>query len=1093
MAGRSNIHRTLIGTALAGALLVGSPLAADDSTKAEQPRHLSIPESLKAGHPKVSLVPLERSTGAGATDSPASVLELKRASPSRSMAATTASFTNWENPVVHPVDLSPDGTRLAVVNLPDSRIEIFDLVSGDPVHSGAVQVGVDPVSVRFRTADELWAANHISDSVSVVDLTTMTVVDTIQTLDEPADIVFAGTPERAFVSASQVNTIQVFDPVTRALVADVPVDAEDPRSLSVSPDGSIVYAAIFESGNKTTYVLGDTQFEVDIDYGTNDPEGPYGGQNPAPNDGTEFDPPIAAGLPTPPEVTTIVRQSEVFPFGWFDDNGGDWTRWVTGDKAGTNFRGTGWFMPDRDIAVIDTATLEVEYATGLMNLCMSMAVNPQSGEIVVVGTDATNETRFEPNLNGTFVRTKHATVAASDLSRTGLVDLNDHLDYTVANLPQSERDKSLADPRGVAINSTGSKVYITGMGSNNMIVVNPAGTRVGAAPTIELGEGPTGIVLDEPRNRAYVLNRFEASLSVVDTVTETELQRIPFYDPTPDVIRAGRPHLYDAHATSGLGQAPCAGCHVDARMDRLAWDLGNPQGTMTPLGDRNLANNIPDLSDPALFDPYHPMKGPMMTQTLQDIIGHEPFHFRGDKNGLEEFNPTYTNLQGDDAELTPAQMQEFEDFLATVAYPPNPFRNFDNSLSRFMFLTGHQSSGRFADQGGLPLGWPMLPGNAERGMVLYRGTNGRKLDDDSLTCVTCHALPTGAGSDQTANGLFFEAIPPGPNGENHVAISGSDGFTNRSMKIQGFRNIYEKVGMEITRTTRAGFGFGHQGRVPDLAHFLGGFTLQSDQEMSDVIAFMLSLSGSDLPGGSVLVTDLLPEGVPSLDTHAAAGKQVTMVDTAPVALFGEPDIVAAMLDLARTRSDRLELIAQGTFEGRSRGFYFDAVTDQFLSDRSGQVLSVAELAALASPATPLTYTMVPAGSGRRLGINRDEDAALDDDDCNPADETLWIRSPDVNGLQLSHSGDTTLSWTAAGTPPDISYEVIGGSLSDLGSLGLAEATSCIADGLSTTSWTDTRPSPLVGQAYFYLTRSRNSCGPGDAGDGRESLRDVDCP
>ena len=31
------------------------------------------------------------------------------------------------------------------------------------------------------------------------------------------------------------------------------------------------------------------------------------------------------------------------------------------------------------------------------------------------------------------------------------------------------------------------------------------------------------------------------------------------------------------------------------------------------------------------------MKGPMTTQTMIDIIGHEPHHWRGDRDGLEEF------------------------------------------------------------------------------------------------------------------------------------------------------------------------------------------------------------------------------------------------------------------------------------------------------------------------------------------------------------------------------------------------------------------------------------------------------------------------
>src|SRR5438445_1498372 len=44
--------------------------------------------------------------------------------------AATNSFVNWETPPIHPVELSPDNARLAVCNLPDHRLEIFDVSSG---------------------------------------------------------------------------------------------------------------------------------------------------------------------------------------------------------------------------------------------------------------------------------------------------------------------------------------------------------------------------------------------------------------------------------------------------------------------------------------------------------------------------------------------------------------------------------------------------------------------------------------------------------------------------------------------------------------------------------------------------------------------------------------------------------------------------------------------------------------------------------------------------------------------------------------------------------------------------------------------------
>ncbi|MBW8865420.1 MAG: hypothetical protein JF609_10980, partial [Verrucomicrobia bacterium] len=73
---------------------------------------------------------------------------------------STTNFFNWETAPVHPAALSPDGTRLVVCNLPDARLEIFDVTSGLPVPLGNIPTGLDPVTVRFRTATELWVASY---------------------------------------------------------------------------------------------------------------------------------------------------------------------------------------------------------------------------------------------------------------------------------------------------------------------------------------------------------------------------------------------------------------------------------------------------------------------------------------------------------------------------------------------------------------------------------------------------------------------------------------------------------------------------------------------------------------------------------------------------------------------------------------------------------------------------------------------------------------------------------------------------------------------------------------------------------------------
>ena len=892
-------------------------------------------------------------------------------------SAAQGTFVNWESPHVHPLELTPDGTRLLAINTPDARLEVFDTTGPRLVKLHDVPVGLDPVSVRARTNDEVWVVNHVSDSVSVISLSTANVIATFKTDDEPADVVFAGSPQRAFVSCSQSNTVQVFDPANwGASPITVPITGEEPRAMAVSADGTKVYVAVFESGNSTTIlgggVISNTFFPRNV---VSDFNGPYLGQNPPPNSGTVFDPPINPALPTPPKVGLIVRKNAANQ--WLDDNGRNWTNKVSGSDAGSSNRPIGWDLADNDVAILDAANpTSVVYARRLMNLCMSLTVRPTTGEITVVGTEATNEVRFEPKVRGTFLRVLMARVAPVGPSTSGVFDLNPHLNYATSTVPQSERDKSVGDPRAVAWNAAGTRLWIAGMGSNNVIVADENGARVGIAPTIDVAEGPTGIVLDEPRDRAYVLSKFASKLTTISIAGETVVDTLSMHDSSPAAIKSGRKPMYDTHATSGLGQISCASCHVDTRMDGLAWDLGDPSGSIRPFGANNMAAGLPGLS--TLVENYHPMKGPMTTQTLQDIIGLEPLHWRGDRTGLEEFNPAYQNLQGDDAQISALEMQQFEDFLATVAYPPNPFRNFDNSLPTSLPLPGHYTTGRFA-----PAGQPLPNGNAQTGLSNHRTL---LLDSGSNSCVKCHTLPTGAGTDHRVVSGVLTPIAPGPNGEHHLMLVSQDFTTMVSTKVPQLRNQYEKTGFSLTQlVSTRGFGYLHDGAIDSIERFVSEptFHVTSDQMVANLTAFLLAFSGSELPAGSTNPAANEPPGPPSKDSHAAVGRQLTL-RAAPTA--SESNLLTSMTTLAN--ANKVGLIVKGVVGGLPRGGTYTGSTWQ--SDRANETWTTGFLTASASTGAEITFTVVPTGTKTRLGIDRDNDSWFDRDELDvgsdPADE-----------------------------------------------------------------------------------------------------------
>ncbi len=683
-------------------------------------------------------------------------------------ASLPDTFRNWESPHVYPLDLTPDSNTLLAVNTPDAKLEVFDMASGTPVSLSAIPVGLDPVSVRARTNDEAWVVNQISDTISIVDLSAGVVRHTLHTDDEPADVIFAGNPQRAFVTASQANTVLVFDPANlNAEPQRLSIAGEDPRALAVSADGSTVYAAIFESGNASTVVRGG---RIRTDYlGVESPNGPYSGQNPPPNDGDDFSPALNPSLPTPPEVSMIVKKDASGR--WMDDNDGDWTELVSGTRAAESGRITGWDLPDNDVAIIDANTLDVTYQSSLMNMVMGISVNPRNNRVVVVGTDAKNEVRFEPNLKSHFV-----TSAFADFNAQGgnvrIADLNSHLDPEVTFLPESERAQSIGEPRSITWGPSGIAGYVTGMGSNSVAQVNRNGTRVANA-TVAVGQGPTASIVHAPSGRVLVLNRFDASISVVNFSTVEEEQRVPFsFDPTPRFVNEGRRLLYDTQAFSGLGQVSCASCHVDARYDRLAWDLGNPAGEM------GFVEGFP----------FHPMKGPMRTTSLVGVVGSPVLHFRGDKESLPDFSPTYTNLQGLLTEPTAEEMNQLELFIDTIQTPPNPFRDLDNSMPELLLIPG--PDGR--------VGNPHNPSN---------------------DCSRCHN--------------------PDTNGRGDIQNGGNNSPGQQTTTSPSLRSMYEILGLSLSRTdSTAGYAFIADGANDTQA----GATLRNNNSL----AFMMAFNG-DLP------------------------------------------------------------------------------------------------------------------------------------------------------------------------------------------------------------------------------------------------------
>jgi DNA-binding beta-propeller fold protein YncE len=914
--------------------------------------------------------------------------------------AASSKYTLFESGQVRPLAMSPDKRHLFAVNTPDNRLEVFRIREQGLVHTASIPVGLEPVAVAARTDREVWVVNHLSDSVSVVELNDRgdhgddlngQVERTLLVGDEPRDIVFAGPGrKRAFITTAHRGQNLPFDPqlttpgVGRADVwvfdADelgsslggtplsiVTLFTDTPRALAATPDGTRVYAAGFHSGNRTTIVP-----ETSLPDGF----GADGVAGPSTN---------AEGRPAP-EVGAIVKWNGAH---WVDSLGRSRDQFVK------------FSLPDKDVFVLDAMANPPRqlpgaggFFSGVGTILYTMAVNPVNGKVYVANTEANNADRFEGP--GTFaghslrghLHESRITVLSPGGGTPGVAarHLNKHIDYDrcCTPIPNPENDRSLALPQGMAVTGNGATLYVAALGSDKVGVFSTAQLEAdtfvpSTASQIPVsGGGPTGLVLDEARKQLFVMTRFDNGISIVDTRAGAERAHVRMHNPEPASIVTGRRFLYDAKFSSSHGDSSCASCHVFGDFDSLAWDLGNPDGKViaNPGPFNSLLLNV--VTGQPMDPIFHPMKGPMTTQSLRGLANHGPMHWRGDRTGgndapsvqpdsgtfderaaLDQFNGAFPDLLGRHAPIPQADMNAFADFVFRITYPPNPNRRIDN------VLTADQEAGR------------RLFNTVNCGIPSAPEFNGAV-----LTCSSCHVIDPNANPGTAAPGFF------GTSG------GSSFDFNPQLFKAPHLRNAYQKVG-KFGSPENPGFLGGDNGFKGDQVR---GFGFLNDGNIDTVFRFVHGISFSDQFNGPG--SNSIPDGpqgevqrrqleafILAFPTNLApvVGQQITLTARSSAA-------VASRVDLLRQRADagECDLVAKTTILGDEAGFLYVG-SGLFVSDRRGQPpIPAAELRSLATRlGRPVTYTCVPLGSGERIGVDRDGDGAWDGDErdayTDPAD------------------------------------------------------------------------------------------------------------
>lgn len=136
------------------------------------------------------------------------------------------------------------GARVWVVNQDNDTASVFNAATNTKL--AEIAVGAAPRSVAVAPNGRIWVTNRQGASISIIDPTSLTVVQTraLPRASQPYGIVFDPNGTAAFVACGSMGTVLKLDPVSAATLGTVNVGA-NPRHLSTSWDGQSVYVSRF--------------------------------------------------------------------------------------------------------------------------------------------------------------------------------------------------------------------------------------------------------------------------------------------------------------------------------------------------------------------------------------------------------------------------------------------------------------------------------------------------------------------------------------------------------------------------------------------------------------------------------------------------------------------------------------------------------------------------------------------------------------------------------------------------------------------------------------------------------------------------------
>lgn len=529
-------------------------------------------------------------------------------------------------------------------------------------------------------------------------------------------------------------------------------------------------------------------------------------------------------------------------------------------------------------------------------------------------------------------------------------------------LPGANDPLAMGTPYSLALRAySGANIgFVSGLMTDNLIVLNGNGTRIGAV-LLPVGTMPRQVLVSPDGLNLAVWG----SGAVGDpadcrvlfyTLSGTQVAAIPVGpDPTPERVRIGRRLFFDA-SHSLHNNASCASCHDEGKTDMLAWNLSHIDALTLdapPFSPSGAPDSPPD-------DDGVDNKGPMITQTLTGISTARPFHWRGEQQqGLADFNEAFSDLLGGDellgltfdmdgnALITPnGDFEAFQAFVLSLTEDANQFQHKNRVLS-----DGIQPPG-------------IAGASAKDGQTLF-----------AQTCMKCHSLPKGTNNEVMDNQFSGEHLGR----RLWLKVAPYQGLQFKGMPtVVPVTLLSGQADVDPQDYPAIGTGLAHAGLVPDLRTFmltmLAGLT---QQERDNVTSFVFQFD----------------TGV----AQAAHGFVFMNSGNAGAALLSLNQYLLAQASPAIRNCDVAVVGRLSTSPaGNHSGWAYDRISGQFRGE-DGSAMTATAFRTDALAGGWFAFAGMPVGTAKKHAIDYDRDEIPNDLEASVTDQTVFDPPSDVPG------------------------------------------------------------------------------------------------